>query len=418
MTKLLGRLWRLLSSRALTPGVIAIFLFLYTVVAFWTDEALVVLMQLVRSNLLLSTLLALLPLNSACCLVAETRAYLYRRRLLAGQDLPVLPGLFDEEVPLAPGAVAAPETLARVKGNLESVGYRTRVSERDAAAWRGLHGFPARFLYLAGVFCLFGGILVSLTTRVSLRGSVVEGEPLPGAGPGGRVVSRIGYGKADGLVLSKSLIIESSEPGSGRREQYGIYPPGRFEGAFVYPRYLGVAAAFRFSAPDFPSGYQQQAPLSIYPPGKEAEVAVPDTDYRLRFSLQPPADGSDPYSTGKLAINFKLLKGTTEVASGTLSSGGEYARDGYRLALLDARRLVITDLIKDRGVVPIWVAGGVFLLAFGYWLVVRLLGPRRELLITWQGETGLALSRAEGRSRRHNEQFHEALDRIAGDSAR
>ncbi|GFO70459.1 hypothetical protein GMLC_40380 [Geomonas limicola] len=417
MRKLFVRLWRLISSRAVTPAVIAIFLVLYALVAFWTDEALVVLMQLVRSNPVLTALLALLPLNSACCLIAETRAFWFRRRLLAGQELPVLPGLFDEEVPLALGALPSPATVTRVKGNLESAGYRTRVGERGTAAWRGLNGFPARFLYLVGVLCLFGGILVSLTTRVSLRGTVVEGESLPGAGPGEGVVSRISYAKADGLVLSKRLVIESSDPGSGRREEYGIYPPARFKGAFVYPRYLGVGVAFRFSAPELPAGYQQQAPLSIYPPGKEAEVAVPDTGYRLRFSLQAPADGSDPYSTGKLVINFKLLKGAAEVAAGTLASGGEFARDGYRLALLDARRVVVTDLIKDRGVVPIWLAGAFFLLALCYWVTVRLLGPRRELYITWRGGAGLALSRAEGRRRRHNELFHEALDRIADDSA-
>ncbi|GFO60724.1 hypothetical protein GMST_30490 [Geomonas silvestris] len=416
MTKLPARLWRLLSSGALTPAVIAIFLLVYAAIAFLTDEALIVLMQLVRGNLLLCALLALIPVNSACCLIAETRAFIHRRRLLAGADLPVLPGLFDEEVAVGEGAAPAQGTLSRIKGNLEAEGYRTRLGERDAAAWRGLNSFPARFLYLVGVFCLFAGILVSLTTRTSLRGAVAEGEPLPGPGGEGQAVSRITYAKVDGLILSKRLIIENSDSRSGRKEEFGIYPPARYQGAFVYPRYLGVGVAFHFAAPELPAGFQQQAPLAIYPPGKAAEVPVQDTGYRLRFSLQAPADGSDPYITGKMALNFKILQGSSEVASGTLPAGAEFVRDGYRLAIQDTRRVVITDLIRDNGVIPIWFAGVIFALAFCYWLAVRLVSPRRELIFTWQSAPAVALSRAEGRSRRHNEQFHEALDRIAGDS--
>ena len=409
MKRLLGPAWKLLASRSVTPLVICFFLLIYIVIAFWTDETLTVLMDLTRGSILLSLVLALLPLNIAARLVRESRDYLQQRRALAGNPELARAELYDESVEL-PGSPALP----RLKTRLDDRGYATRAGDGVLAAWRGVSTFPARFLYLVGVLCLFGGILVSLTMRDSFRGNVVEREPLPAPSGDGDVVSSISLGKGTGLILSKELVIETTpaEPGAPKH-RYGLYPPGNYGGAFVYPRYLGIGLYFKFSAPDLAKPYESHSILAIYPPGKEAAGEIPDSPYKIIFSLAQPEDGSDPYVTGRLSFTFKLLKGKDQVSAGTVPAGGEFVRDGYRLAFPDARRVIVTDFIKDRGVVPIWLSSLFFIASFCAWLVLRFFLPRREMLFAQEGGSLHAYSRAEGKERSHREVFHEALDYLA-----
>jgi hypothetical protein len=88
-------------------------------------------------------------------------------------------------------------------------------------------------------------------------------------------------------------------------------------------------------------------------------------------------------------------------------------RDGYRLAIPDIRRLVVTDYISDYGVFFIWVAALLFVAAGGLWLPIRLFFPRREMLFRYEPNVISACSRAEGGARLHAGVFHEALDLVA-----
>jgi hypothetical protein len=402
--RLLRSTWSVLSSRSVTPLVICFFLLVYIVVAFYSDETLTALMALTRGSVLLSLVLALLPLNIACRIVTETGQFLQRRRALAGEPGQAEGALFDEEVELPE---AAP--LDRLQGRLEAQGYATSAGDGVLAAWRGVTGFPARLLFLVAVLCLFGGILISLTSRDFVRGNVVEKEPLPIPSGEGTVVDHISLEKGTGAILSKVLTIGTLDSG-GQKRLFGIYPPSKFGGAFVYPRYLGIGLLFSFSAPDLPQAYQTHAILALYPPGREASAEVPGTPYRLVFTLAQPVDGSDPYMTGRLNFHFNILKGKEQLYAGSAPAGGEFVRDGFRLALPDARRVVITDFITDYGVWPIWLSSILFPCSLLAWLLFRLFLPRRELLFVRVPGAVRAYSRAEGRGRGHGEVFHEALD--------
>jgi len=176
----------------------------------------------------------------------------------------------------------------------------------------------------------------------------------------------------------------------------------------------------QLSAPELAAPAEKRAILNLYPAGKEDAAELPG-GYRCIVSLVPAEDGSDPYMTGRLTFNFKLFKGSEEKLSGRLPAGGEVAKDGYRIAFPDCRRLVITDFIKDYGVQSIWASCVLFLLAFLVWLPLRLVLPRRELLLAQHGGHLVACSRTEGRERAHAGVFHEVLDIIEagrGDTAR
>ncbi|HBG05730.1 MAG TPA: hypothetical protein DDY22_09300 [Geobacter sp.] len=406
MKGLLHRLWAVASSRVLSPVVIGIFLLIYIGIAFVTDETLIALMEFTSRSAALAGLLALLPLNSAARLVLETASHLKRRRSMKGTAAQLPAGLFDETVELP-----ASSSLADLEGRLGSRGYKTRSLEGGVAAWRGVGNFPARALYLAGCFCLFAGILISLTTRTSSRGAIIEGVRLPAPSGQGGMVERIEFAKAPGPILSRHLTLEvaGATPGEGKKS-FGLYPPSLYEGAFVYPRYLGVGLHVRFSAPDLPAGYETHSVLAIYPPGKEAAAEIPDSPYQIVFSLAQPEDGSDPYMTGEMVVTFKLLKGKEVVLTGSVPAGGELSRDGYHISFPDTRRLVITDFIRDYGVLLIWAASVMFIVALCIWLPVRLFFPRREMLFASEADALVARSRAEGRVRQHGGVFHEALD--------
>ena len=79
--------------------------------------------------------------------------------------------------------------------------------------------------------------------------------------------------------------------------------------------------------------------------------------------------------------------------------------------------MVLTDFVVDYGVLLIWGAGLLLLLAALVWLPVRLFFPRREMLFQREGDLVRACSHAEGRARGHNGTFHEVLDVLAGKQA-
>lgn len=420
MKRMLHRVATVLASRAVSPVVIGLFLLVYIGIAFFTEEALTTLIAFTGSSIFLAVLFALLPLNSLARLLLEADRQCNRHKAMAGRMTDVPERLFDESVVLTAstctatgsgGAGTAP--FEELEGRLGAVGYKTRRTENVLAAWKGWRLFPARMLYLVATFCLFAGILISLTFRTSNRGVVVEGEPMPSAG--GEMVERIVLRESYGWILSKALSMEvaPSTPGN-RTKTFGIYPPSLDGGAFVYPRYLGIGLLVRFYAPDIPGVYENNAVLNIYPPGKEDAVAIPESPYRITFSLTEPDDGSDPYVSGKMSFAFKVAKGKEILFAGKAPAGGEFVHDGYRLVLPDARRLVITDFIRDYGVPLIWGALLFFTIAAGTGLPLRIFIPRREMLFVNTSRGIHAFSRSEGNQRGHDSIFHESLDLLEG----
>jgi hypothetical protein len=298
-----------------------------------------------------------------------------------------------------------------VQGRLEAAGYSVSRSETSLSAWRGISIFPARIFFLFGAFCLFTGILISLVTRTSYRGAFIEKEPFTAPSGKGGVVERITFEYNPGPILAKKLTMEVAPTDGGEaRRVFGLYPPSLFGGTFVYPRYLGIALAIRFSAPDMAQDFEKSSVFSIYPPGKEATMVIPNSPYKIVLSLAKPEDDSDPYVTGKMSFLFKVMKGKEVTFSGSAPGGGEFVRDGYRLSFPDSRRMVITDFIGDYGVYLIWVSAIAFLVAGCAWLPVRTFFPRRELLFRSEEGLILACSLAEGKERNHAGVFHEALD--------
>jgi len=396
-----------LTSRALTPAVLGIFLLLYVGTALASEEALAALIASIRENVMLAALLALIPLNVLGRMVAETARFSARRRAMAGSAESLEPKLFDETVEL--GSLPPLEPL---QARLSAAGYRTRCGETSLSAWRGASLFPCRLLTLAATFCLSAGVLVSLTTRESHREAFIEGESFQLPSGGGTLVERIIMGETPGLLLAKTLEIKVATQ-QGEKRSFGLYPPSLYHGYFVYPRYLGIVPLIRFSAPDLPAGFESFVLLMIYPPGIEDNAEIPGTPYRIVFSMPEPVRGEDTLVTGRLVLQFKLFKGKDLIFSGRAPIGGEFVRDGYHLAFPEFKRLVATDLVRDYGVIMIWAAGLIFLCAFLYWLPVWLWFPRREMLFLYKEGTLHACSSAEGGSRGHAASFHETLDHLA-----
>lgn len=388
--------------RGVPPCVMGFFLLLYVGIAFGSNEPLTSLMAITRGNILLVALLALVPLNGAARLALEGTQALTRRRALAGKGEDRCRGLFDDEVTL-PAATRFEAEAERLK----SLGYATRSGDNFLAAGRGISLFPARALYLLATVLLFCGILASLTGRATHRQALVEGEPLPKSRD---LVQRVVLKEGPGLFLARTLDISVAGEAGGERH-FGLYPPTTHLGYYLYPRYLGVAPLLRFTAPDLPGGLEQYAVLSIYPPGKEDSLQVPNSPYRFIFQMAP-GEGQDPYATGQLTLQFRLLKGETQVFAGSIPIGGETAGGGYRVALPEFRRVVITDFVQDAGVPLIWSSGILFLLSLCFFVPVRLALPRQEMLFIRQGDAAIAFSRAEGGRRAHAGRFHEVLDQV------
>ena len=406
MKRLFHAIWTIVTSRALPPVVIGFFLVVYIGIAFFSDETLILLMAFTRGSFFLAAVFALLPLNCVSRIIVEAGRYLKRRRALSDAVSVLQPSLYDETVDLK-----TTSAFAGLEERLKSSGYRTRRSGNLLAAWRGISLSPSRIIFLAGMFCLFSGILVSLMSRNVYRLPVIEGEMFQAPSWNGGIVERIIFGKSSGPILAKDLVMEVAESGSGGvREKFGVYPPSRFRGMFVYPRYLGIALFYRFSAPDLPGGYEKLDVLPIYPPGREASTEITGSPYRITLSLEKPDDGSDPYTTGRMSFLFKLIKGKDVLFSGTLPRGGEFAGNGYRLTFSDSRRMVITDFVRDYGVLLIWASAVLLVIAISVWLPVRFFFARREIVIRSGHDMIRACSRAEGGERKHAGAFHEALD--------
>ena len=411
MKRLLHAIWAAGSSRVLTPLVIGFFFLIYVGLAFFTDETLITLMAFTRNSRVLAGILGLIPLNIALRILRDTRRHLTLRRTLSGKTAESMPELYDEAIEL-PVLPPVPELQSR----LLAEGYKTHCSENTFSAWRGASILPARLLFLAGTFCLFTGILVSITTRTSHRQMVIEGEPLPMPGETGGRVEQITLANSFGPVLSRTLTMEVAPSSSGRgKRTFRLYPPSLYGGAFVYPRYLGLALQLRFSAPDMPGGYETQCFLNCYPQGKEDSVIIPGTAYRIIFSIPESATGSNRYASymaESRTLRFKIVKDKEGLFSGNVPGGGELAGNGYRLAVPDIRRLVVTDYIGDYGVLFIWAAALLLFVAVCIWLPLRMFFPRREMLFWYGQDVTSACSRAEGRAREHAGVFHEALDLV------
>ncbi|MDD2853498.1 MAG: hypothetical protein PHY09_16550 [Desulfuromonadaceae bacterium] len=408
MKRLLRIMLAVGSSRAVPPVVIGLFFVFYIGVAFFTDETLITLMAFTRRSVILAAILALIPLNSLFRLVSETIRQRDVSRIFSGKTLSGMAELCDDVVELPPCRI--PD----IEGRLAAVGYNTRRIGSTVSAWRGVGLFPARLLFLAGTFCLFTGILVSTTTKSAQRQMVTEGEPFPTPNGVGGIVERIILAQSTGLFLKRTLTMEvaASDYGTGKKT-FGLYPPGLYDGAFVYPRYLGLTLHFRFSAPDLPTEYETSYSLNAYPPGKEDSVAIPDSPYRIVFSVPVPDVGEElyvSYLTDTVTLQFKLLKGKDVLFTGTAPRGGEFVRDGYRLSLPDIRRLVVTDFISDYGVLFIWWSALLFAVAVCIWLPVRLFLPRRLMVFRSDDTGAVACSLAEGGMRKHAGVFHELLD--------
>ena len=412
MKALLVTIRATLADRAVTPLVLGLFFVIYVGIAFFTDEALTTLLDLTRHSIVLSVVLLLVPLNLLARLIEETALTWRKRRLARGGEEGVLPGMYDEVV-----NIPRRGDLDLLRERLAAAGYTTSRTSTTLAASCGVARFPARLLLLAGGCCLFTGIVLSLTTRVTHRSTVIEGEPLPQAAGEGGLVQRITLKDSSGPILERSLAIEVSPDGAGGSTTFGLYPPGMYRGYFVYPRYLGIAPLIRFAAPDLPAGFETHFLLMIYPPGKEDSAEIPGTAYRIVFSMAPPESGGDPFQTGRIALRFKVMKGEELLEGGMVPVGGEFVHGGYRLAFPDFRRTVDTDFVRDFGVPLVW-AGALFLVAsLCFWLPVRLFLPRRELLFVRGAADVIACSRAEGRARHHAGIYHEALDLLAGEES-
>lgn len=410
MRPLLQTLYRLLSCRALAPLVLALFLLIYIAMAFVSDEALTMLMEMTRKNPPLLALLALLPLNGLLRLIGETSSFIRHRRLLAaGGSVDPLGAMFDEEV-----AMVSTVPTGLLHERLAVAGYTVRSANGCLAAWRGTSLVPLRLLCLAAMTLLFGGIVLSFVSRSSVRVPVIEGEQLEWPPGRGDLVERVTLREQSGALLERRLDIELTSLGGGRKTM-GLYPPALYHGAYLYPRYLGIAPLIKFYADDLPEGVESHFLLGIYPPGKEDRAEIPATPYRLAVTLLPDPSGGDPFISGRMGFGVKILKGDVQLHSATVPLGGEVRGGGCRVVFAGFRRYVATDVVRDFGFVPIWISLLCYSLAAVCWLPLRLLSPRGEMVFLVDGEVTRAGSYAEGGKIRHGAVFHDALDLLAGE---
>lgn len=403
------RVLSVLAWRWLTPLVLALFLLGYIAVALATDEALVTLIGLVQRNLPLQALLALAPLNLGVRMVLD--AVNHRRRgvlLRNGTGEPE--GCFDEGQSIPPGG-----DLDRVATWLGSAGYLVRRGEGWLSGTKGFSLFCARLVGRAGWLLLLAGILLSLAGRVSMRLPLIEGEPFPPDLRTDGMVERIELRELENApLLARTLAIRATmrtETGAAGRT-FGLYPPARVGGAFLYPRYLGVAPRVELVSSDLNQAVSDFFLLQIYPPGREDVAEIGGTPYRVHFRLVEAQSG-DPYSTGRFLFHCRVERAGTVVAEGDLPLGGTLSANGVRLGVPEARRFLVTDFVRDSGVPLIWLAMIMLPLSWLLGSALRLAGARRELLVLVAGGAPRVFSRAEGRHRLHDGVFHEALDLLS-----
>lgn len=401
------KVFSLLAWRWLTPAVLALFLLGYVLAAMVTDEALVTLIGLVQRNGLLQALLALAPLNLGMRLAREAVSHRRRARFLLTGAGSQPEELFDDEQLLSAG-----EDHGRAASWLSSVGYRVRRGEGWLSAVKGVPQIPARLLWLFSLSLLFAGVLISLAGRVSFRFPVIEGEPLPPELRVDGMVSAIELRELQGAsLLARTLAIRTAfqQGGTTVEQTFGLYPPGRLGGAYLYPRYLGVAPRVELSAPDLSQPVSDYFLLQIYPPGREDVAELRGTPYKIHFRLVEP-QGEDPYVTGRFVFHCRVERGGTIVGQGDVPLGGGLSAGGIRLAVPDARKFVFTDFVRDAGVLLIWAAMFLLPMSILLGLAIRLAGTRRELVVIADRDGLRVFSRAEGRQRLHDGVFHETLD--------
>lgn len=411
MKQMVAPVLSLLSHRLLPPAVCALFLMLYVVVAFFTDDALIMLVQLVGHNPLALGLLALVAINALIRLALDIRNWQLSKK-------------WDVEPPAADSGGRGHDTVT-VTGWLDvgetarilaAEGYRVTVREGFVSARRGVSLLIPRLLWRLTVFLLFIGVAVSLSSRSSQRIPVIEGEPLQAPGAPPRTVERITLEETPGhWFLQRRLTITLLSP-DGARDVCGIYPPGRLGTGFLYPRYLALAPLLRITEPGIgmSDGFRL---IMLYPPGREDEVALAG-DYRLKLVIPVRDAATDPFVSGRFDLHVKLLKGDQLLSEGDIPYGGRFEADGFSVALLDARRYVVTDFVNDYGVLCIWTACVMLCAAMILYLPLRWIWPLRQIQFAADGEGGVcARSRSEGRTRRHEGLFHDLLDRISRDSS-
>lgn len=406
MKRTLLALISLLSHRLLSPAVCALFLLLYIGIAFFTDETLVTMVQLIGHNPLALGLLALVAINALLRMIAGIRRWRIARKVAAGL-LPADCGLMGRESIAVAGLLDIDET-ARI---LRAEGYRVAVRESFVAARRGWSLLCPRLLWRLAVCLLFAGVVLSLSSRQSQRVPVIEGEVLELAGTAPRTVERITLEDAPGhWFLQRRLAITMAAPDGGR-DSYGIYPPGILGNSFLYPRYLAVAPLLRITEPGIgvSEGFQL---IMLYPPGREDMVAL-SGEYRLKLAILPREGVADPFVSGRFDLHVRLLKGDQLLSEGDVPFGGRFESNGLSVELLDARRYVVTDFVRDYGVLCIWMACAAALLAVTLYLPLRLIWPRREMWFSSDGQGGVsAWCSSEGRTRQNEALFYDLLDKI------
>lgn len=407
MKLILRALISLLSHRLLLPVVCGLFLLLYIGIAFFTDEALVTLVQLIGHNPLALGLLALVATNQGVLMVIDIRNSRSAGKFASGQLSSGVDGICQVSITVT-GRLDASEAT-RI---LRAEGYRVTMGEGFVAARRGLSLLCPRLLWRFSVCLLFAGVGLSLSLRQSERLPVIEGEllELPGTAP--RSVERIELEDAPKhWFLQRKLAITMAAPGGGR-DNYGIYPPGLFGSRFLYPRYLAVAPELRIAEPGIgvSEGFQL---IMLYPPGREDTVTL-SGDYRLKLAIPPREGMTDPFVSGRFDLLVKVLKGDQLLFEGSVPFGGRFEAGGFAVELLDSRRYVVTDFVRDYGVPFIWMACLAALLAVTIYLPIRLFGPYRFMVFAVAADSAQVVAgcNSEGGRRKNEALFYDLLDNI------
>lgn len=401
----------LVSHRLLMPLILALFLLCYIAVAFFTDEALVTMVQLVGHNAVSLGLLALLAVNALSRLFLDLLNYRLHRSVFAGLAPAVADPLCRESL-VVTGELDNVE-LARI---LSAEGYRVTGRKGFVAARRGVGLLLPRLLWRLALGLLFAGVAVSLSSRRSLRMPVIEGETLQVDGTRPYSVGRIVLEDVTGHWFLQRRLEMTLTGVDGRRYRYGIYPPGLVDGNFLYPRYLALAPLLRFTLPGVRETFEGYRLVMLYPPGREDNVEL-SAGYGAQLSMIQREGMPDPFVSGRFDLHVKLQRGGQLVAEGDAPFGGHFAADGFAVSLLDARRYVVTDMVRDYGVPCIWAAFLLVLLAIMVYLPLRCFWPRREMLFAVNPDGAVsACCAAEGRRRGHEALFHDLLDRVCRDA--
>jgi hypothetical protein len=408
MKALLRKAAGFMASTGLIPVVLILILCLYVGISFYTDEALVTLMAFAKQSGIALLLMIIFPVNFICRVLVELKRHRSRQRCMRGAAGTSAEGLFEESINVPAGtAEKDPRQF------LENSGFRVTAAEGILAARKGISLLPSRILLVTATALLLTGVAASLAFRSSQRVRLIEGEPLP-LGMEGEVVERIRLlTTANGLLLAQRLLIDVAVPGQSPKI-FDIYPPSRSHGRFVYPRYLAVGVAAEVRAPGLAPGQISRHVLQIYPPGREEQADIPGTPFRMHVRLLQ-TEGEDQFSSGRFRFFVRLSALDNDVISGEMLPGGILSAQGTSISFPDVRRIALTDMITDPGVIPIWLAGVLFIGGILLWLPVRIISPRCEILVSREGAAVRAHLYTEGNKREHLGVFNEVLDMIALD---